>query len=92
MYEVTSGLQSAGVIATMKHWLLNEQEYRRIPGDLGEAISSNADDRTIHELYAFPFMGAVKAGAASAMCSVCFPRASCPTDRHSVLTIPFFLF
>lgn len=69
MREVTTGLQETGVISQMKHWLLNEQEWRRNPGSLGESISSNADDRTIHELYAFPFMDAVKAGAASAMCS-----------------------
>ncbi|KAK4627434.1 putative beta-glucosidase M [Fulvia fulva] len=72
MGEVTTGLQEQGVIAQMKHWLLNEQEWRRNPGipqDIGEAMSSNADDRTIHELYAFPFMDSLKAGAASAMCS-----------------------
>lgn len=70
MREVTTGLQGQGVISQMKHWLLNEQEWRRNPGSMGESISSNADDRTIHELYAFPFMDAVHAGAASAMCSV----------------------
>lgn len=32
-------------------------------------MSSNADDRTIHELYAFPFMEGLKAGGASIMCS-----------------------
>ncbi|GIZ42120.1 hypothetical protein CKM354_000540000 [Cercospora kikuchii] len=69
MREVTTGLQGQGVISQMKHWLLNEQEWRRNPGSMGESISSNADDRTIHELYAFPFMDAVHAGAASAMCS-----------------------
>ena len=72
MGAVTTGLQEQGVIAQMKHWLLNEQEWRRNPGipqDIGEAMSSNADDRTIHELYAFPFMDSLKAGAASAMCS-----------------------
>ena len=36
---------------------------------MGESISSNVDDRTIHELYAFPFMDSLKAGAVSAMCS-----------------------
>jgi beta-glucosidase len=45
------------------------QEYRRNPGVDGEALSSNADDRTIHELYVFPFMDSLKAGAASIMCS-----------------------
>lgn len=69
MGAVVTGLQEQGVIAQMKHWLLNEQEWRRLPGSMGESISSNADDRTIHELYAFPFMDALKAGAASAMCS-----------------------
>ncbi|KAF7188364.1 putative beta-glucosidase M [Pseudocercospora fuligena] len=69
MREVTVGLQDTGVISQMKHWLLNEQEWRRNPGSMGESISTNADDRSIHELYAFPFMDAVKAGAASAMCS-----------------------
>uniref|UniRef100_A0A2D3V4P7 beta-glucosidase n=1 Tax=Ramularia collo-cygni TaxID=112498 RepID=A0A2D3V4P7_9PEZI len=71
MGAVTTGLQSTGVIAQMKHWLLNEQEWRRNPGvgAPGEAISTNADDRTIHELYAFPFMDSLKAGCASAMCS-----------------------
>jgi beta-glucosidase len=32
-------------------------------------VSSNIDDRTIHELYAWPFANAVKAGVASVMCS-----------------------
>ena len=69
MDHVTRGLQDQGVIAQAKHWLLNEQEWRRNPGDEGEAMSSNVDDRTLHELYAFPFMDAVKAGAGSVMCS-----------------------
>ncbi|GKT88780.1 glycosyl hydrolase family 3 N terminal domain-containing protein [Colletotrichum tofieldiae] len=57
-------------IACPKHWLLNEQEYRRNPDeDEGEAASSNVDDRTLHELYVFPFMDALKEGAASVMCS-----------------------
>ncbi|KAK5937472.1 hypothetical protein PMZ80_010090 [Knufia obscura] len=66
---VTKGMQDSGVIAVPKHYLLNEQEYRRRPSALGEAISSNIDDRTIRELYAWPFMDALKAGAASVMSS-----------------------
>ena len=69
MEAVVTGLQDQGVIAQAKHFLLNEQEYRRNPGSAGESMSSNADDRTIHELYVFPFMDAVHAGAASFMCS-----------------------
>jgi beta-glucosidase len=66
---ITRGTQEQGVIATPKHWLAQEQEYRRRPGDEGEAISSNVDDRTLHELYAWPFMDALREGAGSLMCS-----------------------
>ncbi|KAK7435030.1 hypothetical protein CaCOL14_000005 [Colletotrichum acutatum] len=69
MGAITRGIQNAGVIATAKHWLLNEQEYRRRVSDLGEAISSNVDDRALHELYVWPFMNSLKEGAASVMCS-----------------------
>lgn len=63
-------MQDAGTIACPKHWILNEQEYRRNPETgLGEAVSSNVDDRTLHELYVFPFMDAIREGAASVMCS-----------------------
>lgn len=53
----------------------NEQETQRFPteGDDGEddieALSSNIDDRTMHELYLWPFAEGVKGGAASVMCS-----------------------
>lgn len=40
-----------------------------MPDDLGESMSSNADDRTIHEFYAWPFYDSLKAGAGSVMCS-----------------------
>ncbi|KAI4667384.1 uncharacterized protein J4E79_002070 [Alternaria viburni] len=66
---ITRGTQKEGVIATPKHWLAQEQEYRRRPGDEGEAVSSNVDDRTLHELYAWPFMDALREGAGSLMCS-----------------------
>ncbi|KKY16558.1 putative beta-glucosidase 1 [Phaeomoniella chlamydospora] len=70
MGRITKGIQDIGVIATPKHFLLNEQEFRRNPADgEGEAMSSNADDRTIHELYVFPFMDALREGAAAVMCS-----------------------
>ncbi|KAI8941426.1 hypothetical protein NX059_002648 [Plenodomus lindquistii] len=66
---LTKGIQEAGVISTPKHWLFQEQEYRRRPGDEGEAVSSNVDDRTAHELYAWPFMDSLREGAGSLMCS-----------------------
>ena len=77
MGQVTRGIQSQGVVATPKHFLFNEQEFRRRDSArqsepeniVGEAISSNVDDRTLHELYAFPFMDALAAGAGAVMCS-----------------------
>lgn len=66
---ITRGIQDNGVIASAKHWLVNEQEWRRNPGELGEAVSSNVDDRTIHELYVFPFMESLKEGVGSVLCS-----------------------
>ncbi|KAK8124726.1 glycosyl hydrolase family 3 N terminal domain-containing protein [Apiospora kogelbergensis] len=69
MGTVVRGMQDAGVMANPKHWLLNEQEWRRLPNHLGESLSSNVDDRTLHELYVFPFMNGLKEGAVSVMCS-----------------------
>lgn len=68
------GIQDAGVIATTKHFIMNEQEHFRSPGnfeDYGriDAISSNIDDKTLHELYLWPFADAVRAGTGAIMCS-----------------------
>lgn len=55
MEKSVRGLQDAGVQATAKHWLLNEQEILRNPvrfpnGTLQyEALSSNVDDRTVRK-------------------------------------------
>ncbi|KAE8130674.1 glycoside hydrolase superfamily [Aspergillus pseudotamarii] len=75
MESSVKGLQDAGVQATIKHWLLYEQESQRSPtiypnGTLEFSVySSNADDRTIHELYMWPFANAIRAEASAAMCS-----------------------
>lgn len=69
MGAITKGIQSQGVIATAKHFLFNEQEFRRTKTSAGEAMSSNVDDRTLHELYAFPFMNSLREGAGAVMCS-----------------------
>jgi beta-glucosidase len=66
------GLQENGVIATAKHFIGNEQEEYRmdiIPHGLMQALSSNIDDRTLHELYAWPFAEAVRAGVGAVMAS-----------------------
>ncbi|KAI1367774.1 glycoside hydrolase family 3 protein [Xylaria arbuscula] len=61
--------QDAGVIATLKHLIGNEQETYRRPYFGVEAESSNIDDKTLHEYYLWPFVDGVKAGTASVMCS-----------------------
>lgn len=78
MEETITGHQDAGVQATAKHYIANEQETARNPvytvnGTTTDtdvaALSANLDDRTMHELYLWPFANAVKAKAASFMCS-----------------------
>ena len=68
------GMQSTGLQACGKHYIGNEQETQRNPttnqqGETILAISSNIDDRTLHEVYAWPFADGVKSGMASIMCS-----------------------
>jgi len=51
--------------------LLDEQEHFRQPWEwaLPHALSANVDDRALHEVYAWPFADAVRAGVAAVMCS-----------------------
>jgi len=55
------GVQSQGVIATVKHYALNSQEYNRHNAD------SDADERTMRELYLPAFEAAVKQGHVDAV-------------------------
>ncbi|KAM0749455.1 beta glucosidase [Meredithblackwellia eburnea MCA 4105] len=66
--ETIKGIQSNGVIACAKHFIGNEQEHFR-GGSGATAESSNIDDRTMHEVYAWPFAESVRAGVGSVMCS-----------------------
>ncbi|EEP78747.1 hypothetical protein UREG_03593 [Uncinocarpus reesii 1704] len=69
--ETIKGIQENGVIATAKHYVLNEQEHYRQPLEWGipNAMSSNIDDRTLREVYVWPFAESVRAGVASIMCA-----------------------
>ena len=58
MAETIKGMQDAGVIATAKHYIMNEQEHFRLVSEansygftIAESLSSNIDDKTLHELY-----------------------------------------
>lgn len=58
------GMQSQGVMATIKHFALNQQEYDRYN------TSSNADERTLNEIYFPTFRRAVEeAGVGAVMTS-----------------------
>ncbi|KAK4201893.1 family 3 putative glycoside hydrolase [Triangularia verruculosa] len=76
MAETVKGTQDAGVIACAKHLVGNEQEHFRQVGEargygfnISETLSSNIDDKTMHELYLWPFADAVRAGVGAVMCS-----------------------
>ena len=62
--QYIKGIQEQRVIATIKHFALNQQEYDR------HGTSSNADERTINEIYFPTFRKAVeKAGVGAVMTS-----------------------
>lgn len=83
MEKTIAGVQDNGVQACAKHFVAYEQETQRNPtfkyyeDDPSypitlveqEAVSANVDDRTLHELYVWPFANAVKAGVSSLMCA-----------------------
>ena len=59
-----SGQQSTGVASSLKHFAVNNQEYKRQNGD------SQLDERTLREIYLTPFEIAVKEGKpGTVMCS-----------------------
>jgi beta-glucosidase len=57
------GIQDNPVIATVKHYALNNPEVNRM------TVSADADDRTIHEIYTPAFEAAVKQGKTGAVMS-----------------------
>ena len=69
-FDYVQGLQDQGVVATAKHFICNEQETRRSSDVVHlAAYSANVDDKTIHEIYLWPFASSVAAGVGSVMCS-----------------------
>lgn len=57
-----SGVQDQGVVATLKHYAANNQEWDR------NNVSSDIDERTLHEIYLAGFKAAIqKANAGSVM-------------------------
>ncbi|MBX0323680.1 glycoside hydrolase family 3 C-terminal domain-containing protein [Halomicroarcula sp. F13] len=58
---LVSGIQSEDVVATVKHFVANNQETHRT------TVSADVDERTLRELYLPPFRAAVEAGVGSVM-------------------------
>jgi len=73
------GVQGQGVMACVKHWAFNEQETDR------STQSSDVDDRTAWELYYPPFEAAIRAGAASVMCSYNKVNGSWACENYDLL-------
>lgn len=76
MKYTVEGIQKNNVVAVSKHFIGNEQDIYRFELEKKEngdnttaALSSNIDDRSMHEIYLWPFAEAVKAGTGSIMCS-----------------------
>lgn len=65
--QTIKGMQSTGTIAALKHLIGNEQEMYRMSSVVSKGYSSNIDDRTLHELYLWPFAEGVRAGVGSIM-------------------------
>ena len=58
---LVEGIESEGVVATVKHFVANNQETHRT------TVSAEVDERTLRELYLPPFRAAVDAGVGSVM-------------------------
>lgn len=72
------GIQDEGVVAVARHFIGNEQErFRQVNewtlngwDQLQKSLSSNIGDRTMHEIYLWPFADAVHAGVGGILCSL----------------------
>jgi beta-glucosidase len=53
-YETIMGVQSVGVQACAKHLIANNQEHWKY------GLSANVDDRTMHEMYFYPFLRSIE--------------------------------
>ena len=75
------GIQQNPVIATVKHYAVNSQETNRY------SVSSNVDDRTLHEIYLPPFDAAIAQGNVGAvMCAYGLVNAIYSCQHSDLLT------
>lgn len=75
------GVQSKQVGTSLKHYLANNQEHRRM------SASSEVDERTLREIYLAAFEGAVKNGKPwTVMCSYNRVNGEYASESHRYLT------
>lgn len=75
-----AGIQQNPVIATVKHYAVNSQETNRY------YVSSNVDDRTLHEIYLPPFQAAVRGGVGAVMCAYGIVNGTFNCQDQALLT------
>jgi len=70
-------VQEKGIIATVKHWLDNNQEIYRL------SMNAEVGDRANHEIYMPVFKAAFDAGAAAVMCAYnkVYGTFACENDK-----------
>ncbi|GAM37663.1 beta-glucosidase [Talaromyces pinophilus] len=90
MDHTIRAIQQVGVQANAKHIIGNEQETQRKPttvdNETVESYSANIDDRTLHELYLWPFADAVHAGVASVTCAYNRVNLTSACENEHILT------
>ncbi|KAK0635337.1 glycoside hydrolase superfamily [Bombardia bombarda] len=82
--QTIKGVQEQGVIATIKHLIGNEQEMYRMYNPFQPGYSANIGDRTLHEVYLWPFAEGVHAGVGSVMTAYNAVNGSA-CSQHSTL-------
>ncbi|KAJ6599389.1 glycoside hydrolase superfamily, partial [Mycena sp. CBHHK59/15] len=63
VFATVTGIQSVGVQACAKHLSANNQEHWRY------GLSMLVDDRTMHEMYWYPFLRSIEANVSAIMCA-----------------------
>jgi beta-glucosidase len=77
--EIVRGVQNQGVMATVKHYIANNQEYDR------HGTSSDVDERTLREIYMPAFKSAVQRGGANCVMAAYNPVGGIHCSEHAYL-------